>query len=38
MTCTNHFIGFKGCPTWNEMYRMFINEDFPKEDEGPMVY
>jgi hypothetical protein len=35
---TNHFNGIKGCPNWNEMYRIFINEDFPKDDEDLVVY
>ena len=35
---TNHFNGFKGCPNWNEMYMIFSNSYFPKDDEGLVVY
>ena len=38
MSDTNHFNGIKGCDTWNEMYRLFSNENFLEEDEDIDVY
>jgi hypothetical protein len=35
---TNYFNGMDDCPTWNDIYRMFVNEDFSKDDEDLVVY
>lgn len=35
---TNHTTGVKDCPDWAEIYRVFANSEFPKEDEDSSVY
>jgi hypothetical protein len=34
----NHFNGIKWFPNWNEMYKILVNKDFPKDDEDLAVY